>query len=305
MKKIVVAENLGLYPDQIERLKKLGDVKFYDALSETYDEWLDRVSDADIICTGIFGLKQKIYELKNKFISVPFVGTGWLDPAKLKENRIIVARSPGCNRHAVSEWIIGMMINLFRKLPEHINTLNMDVKEGPPRTMGLYGKNVCILGKGNIGSRVGIICEALQMNVTYFKRGDNLKESTKDADVVINCMSQNITTEGLLNREFFFSLKKGAFFITVTGTSIYGIEAVIEALNRDILYGAAIDIGNIQMGDINDPTYKKLRSHPTIYATPHIAYNTDVTVRNCNDMMIDNIDAWLKGKPINLVERRG
>ncbi len=28
----------------------------------------------------------------------------------------------------------------------------------------------------------------------------------------------------------------------------------------------------------------------------------DVTVRNCNDVMIDNIDAWLKGRPINIIE---
>jgi len=302
MKKIIVTQNLDLYPDQIERLNKLGKCTFFNNLSNTYDEWLERVKDADIICSGKFGLKQKIYELKDKFISVPFVGTGWLDLSKLKDRNIVVARSPGCNRYAVSEWIIGMMINLFREFPKYINTTDIDVKEGAPRTKGLHDKTVCILGKGNVGLRVGTVCKAFEMNIIYFKRGDNLIEITKNVDIVIDCLSHNLTTEGILNKNFFMSLKKGTFFITVTGTKIYDTNAILEALDKKVLSGVAMDAGSIQVGNVNDPYYKKLQKHPKILVTPHIAYNTDVTARVGNDMMIDNIEAWLKSKPINLVE---
>lgn len=302
MKKIVVAQNLNLYPDQIKRLKKLGKCTFHDTIPKTPNEWINRVKDADIICTGKFGLKQKIYELKDKFISVPFVGTGWIDKTKLTERNLAIARSPGCNRHAVSEWIIGMMINLCRKLPRYINTLDIDVKKTDLRTNGLKGKKVCILGKGNVGSRVGTVCEALEMNVIYFKRGDNLIKTVSNADIVIDCLSSNPTTEGILNKNFFNSLKKGSFFITVTGRKIYDTDAIIEALDKNLLSGAAMDAGSIRTGDVEDPYYKKLQSHPKILATPHISYNTDVTSRIGNGMMIDNVEAWIKGKPINLVE---
>jgi len=166
----------------------------------------------------------------------------------------------------------------------------------------LQGKTVCILGKGNVGSRVGAICKALEMNVRYFDKGDNLIKTSKGADIVIDCLGHNPTTEGILNKKFFRSLKKGAFFITVTGRKIYDTDAILEALDKDILSGVAMDAGSIQVGDINDPYYQKLRKHSKILATPHIAYNTDVTARIGNDMMIDNIEAWIKGNPINLVE---
>ncbi|MFA6073727.1 MAG: NAD(P)-dependent oxidoreductase [Candidatus Woesearchaeota archaeon] len=299
MTKIVVAGGLNFYPDQIERLNKLGDMIYYSDCASTHEEWLERVKDADIICSGKFGLLQKVYELNNKFITVPFVAVSWANIAKLKERNITLANAPGCNKYAVSEWIIGMMINLFRKLPELINTLKPNTTDTV--ISGLKDKEVCILGRGNIGNRVGTVCEALEMQVTYFKKGDNLKDKTTNADVIIDCLGQNSTTKNILNKDFFFSLKKGAFFITVTGTEIYDTDAIISALDNNILAGAAMDAGSIPIGDTKNPYYLKLQQHPKILSTPHIAFNTDVTARIANDIIIDNVESYLKGHPKNII----
>lgn len=299
-KKIIITQGMDLFSDQIERLKNLGEVKIYNDLSKTPEEWLDRCRGFDIICTGEFGLKQKVYELKNVFISLPFVGIGWLDKEKLKENNIIVAYSPGCNKDAVSEWIIGMMINLLRELPRYINIKNLLEHTMPEITSGLTNKKVCILGAGNIGSRVGKICEAFDMQVRFFLKGDDLLQSIKDANVVINCLSQNPTTLNLLNSKFFSALKNGSYFISVTNSEIYDTEALVNSLEKNVI-AAAIDVADIQVGDTSDPFYKKLLENDKILTTPHISYNTDVTARVANDMMIDNVEAYLKGKPINLL----
>lgn len=299
-KRIIITQGMDLFPDQIERLKNLGEVKIYNDLAKTPEEWLDRCKNFDIICTGKFGLKQKVYELKNVFISLPFVGIGWLDKEKLGKNNITVAYSPGCNKDAVSEWIIGMTINLLREFPKYINIKNLPEHTLPERTLGLTNKKVCILGAGNIGSRVGKICESFNMNTKFFLKGDNLYESVKDADIIINCLSQNSTTLGLLDSKFFSTFKNGSYFISVTSPKIYDIEALLYALGKNIA-GAAIDAADIQVGDTNNPFYKKLLQYDRILTTPHIAYNTDITARVGNDMMIDNIEAYLKGKPINLL----
>ena len=139
-KKIIIAQDTGMSDEQIQRLKKLGDVEVYRDLAKTHDEWLEIVKDADIIVGGKFGLKEKMYELKNVFISLPFVGVGWIDKKKIKENNIVVSNAPGCNKDAVSEWIIGMMINLFRDIPPDINN---KLPREPRRTIGLTGKKVC------------------------------------------------------------------------------------------------------------------------------------------------------------------
>ncbi|MFA5030931.1 MAG: NAD(P)-dependent oxidoreductase [Patescibacteria group bacterium] len=298
--KIVIPLDLELFPDQIARIKKLGDVKFYNDWAKSPDDWFDRVKDADIICGGKFGLKERYQDLEDVFISLPFVGTGFFDKDILRKRNIVVSRSPGCNKVAVSEWIVGMIFNLLRRLPFYINNSTLE-NHLPPVEESLKDKHVVILGQGDVGSRVGNICKALEMEVSYFKRNDNLLNSVKNADVIVDALSSNPSTKGLLNEKFFLSLKKGSYFITVTGTEIYDTEAIIKALDKEILAGAAMDAGSIKVGDTADPYYQTLLKHPKILATPHIAYNTWNTKRVANDMMIDNVEAWLNKKPINLV----
>lgn len=299
MVKIVVTQNMNFFPDQVKRLKSFGEVKFYDTMANSADEWLRRVDEGDIICTGKFWMKDKVNEVKNKFFALPFVGVSYVDLVKIKENNTFVSYCPGGNKYAVSEWIVGMMFQLFRGLNYWTN---MKEEILPESGIGLFDKKVVILGKGNIGSRVGIMCEAIGMKVDFFLRGDNLYEKVKDADVVVDCLSLNPSTKSLLDENFFNSMKSSAFFITVTGPEICDVDVMIKALNKGKLAGVAHDAANIQNGDIKNVIYQKLLAHPKILVTPHISYNTDVTKRLANDMMIDNIEAWIKGKPQNLVE---
>ncbi|MFA6376874.1 MAG: NAD(P)-dependent oxidoreductase [Candidatus Paceibacterota bacterium] len=134
----------------------------------------------------------------------------------------------------------------------------------------------------------------------FFKQGDDIVKSAAGAEVVINCLSQNPTTIGLLGSEFFSSFKPGSYFVSVTSPKIYDTEALLFSLGKNII-GAAIDAGDARVGDASDEFYQKLLSNRRILATPHIAFNTDVTARVANDMMIDNVEAFLKGYPINLL----
>lgn len=301
MTKIVVTNPMYFSQSQKDRLEKLGDVTFYDDHPKSGDEWLKRCQGFDIICSWMFGLREKYSELKNVFISVPFVGvSSFADPAILRANKITICNSPGCNRHGVSEWIIYMILTTMRQLGKYVNTTEKLTIPLPTPSVGLAGKNITILGKGNVGKRVGTICEALEMNVTYFLRGNNLLKTVKDADVIVDVLSANPSSKGLLNKDFFNSVKKGTIFISVTVDSIVDFDAMLSALDQGRLAFVAHDVMNAKPADTSDVLYQKLRSHPKVYATPHISAFTDVTTRIGNDMMIDNVEAWLKGKPINV-----
>jgi len=300
MVKIVVTQNLGLEPKHIEKLKQLGELTIYDDLTKTPEEWVERCKGADIICTGKFGLKQKYQELKNVFFSLPFVGVGFFDKEILKKNNIKVSNSPGCNKDGVAEWIVFMLLNLFREFYNIVNVKSLESKR-PKITKSVTGKSVCILGKGNIGNKVGRVCEALDMNVSYFTKGDDLIASIKDKEVVINCLTTNETTVGLLDKEFFFSFKKGSYFINVCDYVIYDIDALMESLDSGIIERAAIDAMGINVGNTSDPFYQKIQAHEKILATPHIAWSTDVNDELGNKMMVENIEAWINKKPINLI----
>ncbi len=300
MKKIVIAQPMHMYPDQIERLKKLGSVTFYDEFTKSSNEWLERVQGADIICSNKTGLKQKIYDLENVYMSLPFVGVGWMDLEKLKARNIIVSCCPGCNKEAVSEWMLTMILNLAREIPAMVNNDKMKRNSWTDKT-GLAEKNVTVLGHGNIGSRIGEVLKVLLMNVTYFDKGDNLLEKVKDADFVVNALSENPGTIGLLDAEFFQSLKQGVYFVTITSSTLYDADAMISEIKSGRIAGAADDCGTIDVGDSSDPYYLKLTANLKILTTPHIAARTDVTCRKSYDMMIDNIEHYLKGELINLV----
>lgn len=297
MKKIVVTHDLSLNQEQKDRLNKMGEVIFYDNSPQTPDEWLSRIKGADAVISEQFGLKENLYNIRDIFISFPFVSMGDTNTDKLKENNVLLANAPGCNTNAVCEWIIAMMLTLLRKFNDHLNHKEVI----PLITTGLKNKKVIILGKGNIGSKVGAICEGFNMKVDYFLKGDNLLFKSKDADIIINCLSHNESTENLLDNAFFSSLKTGSFFITSSRQETYNLDAMTEALNKGILSGVADDCASIAIGDINNEYYKKIFQLPKVLATPHIAWSAEASIIDGNNIAIDNIEAWLNGKPINIL----
>lgn len=300
--RITVTKNLELYEDQVKRLESLGDVTYYNEDPKSSDEWLERCRGANIVCAGVFGLKSdKVYQLKNVFISLPFVGVEFLDKKKLEKNNIVVSNSPGCNQEAVAEWIVGMMLQYFRRLCQLTRITDLPKDEILKVATSLYNKKITILGAGHIGIQLGKICDSFGMKVTFFKRGDDLLKSVKDADVIANCLAMNTTTIGLLDKKFFSSLKRGSFFVSASRHQIYDVEALKDAIDNNILIGAADDAADAEVGNINEPDYRTLLDHPKILVTPHIAWNTDAERRKANDIMIDNIEAWINKKPINLI----
>jgi phosphoglycerate dehydrogenase-like enzyme len=196
-----------------------------------------------------------------------------------------------------------MIILLTRDLYPSINRKETFRINGAlsPITPGLAGNNITILGAGYVGKRVAELTSAFGMNVSFFKRGDDLYKSVKNADVVVDTLSSNPTTHKLLDEKFFNSMKQNSYFVSVTRSEIVDEDALIRALDAGKLADAASDLGGILVGDTEDPLYKKLLSHPKILVTPHIAYNSEKSRRTGADIMIDNVEAWINGKPQNVV----
>jgi len=302
--KIVVTNNQDFTPEQKAKLDSLGDVTYFDGVPASGEEFLERAKGADIICAGTAGLKDAYAELKDVSVTVAFVSVAFIkDLDILKKNNVRISSAPGANKYAVSEWIIGMMITMSRRLDEFLNREESLRKDGklPPLTPGLAEKSVTILGKGNIGLQVGAVAESLGMNVNYFARGDDLHQSVKDADFVVNTLSSNPSTEGLLDADFFSAMKKGSSFVDVTRAEITDQDAMIEALDSGHLSAVASDCGGILVGDTEDELYLKLLKHPKVYVTPHISYNTPLSMKRGCDIMISNVEAFIKGEPQNLI----
>lgn len=301
--KIVVTNKQGFTPEQEARLNSLGDVTYFDTVPESGEEYLKRVEGADIICSGTAGLQDVYDQLRNVYVTVGFVSVAFVDLDVMRKNGVQVSNAPGANLHAVSEWIIWMTLTMMRKFDTALNRTETYRKNGelPKLEESLADKKVAILGAGNIGTQVGRLVETFGAEANFFRRGNDLLESVKDADIIIDTLSSNSSTEGILDKEFFQYLKKGSYFITVSRAEITDQKAMLEALDNDTLAGVATDCGGVLVGDTEDPLYQRMLAHPRVYATPHIAYSATKSFKRGNDIMIDNVEAYIKGSPQNIL----
>lgn len=301
--KIVVTNNQDFTEEQKSRLESLGDVKYFDNAPQSEEEYLERISGADIVCSGTAGLKDAYRQVKDKYVTVSFVSVAFVDLDVLTQNDVKISNAPGVNRHAVAEWVMYSMLLLMRQFNDALNRTESYRQNGafPPLTKGLADRNLTILGKGKVGSQVGKLADTFGMNVRYFKRGDDLSDSVSNADIVVDTLSSNESTHGLLGREFFASMKRGSYFVSITRSEIMDEDALIEVLDQGHLSGAALDCGGILVGDTEDSYYKKLLDHPKIFVTPHISYSSEMSAKVGNDIMIDNVSAWVAGKPQNVL----
>jgi D-3-phosphoglycerate dehydrogenase len=288
---IHVVETLNLTKEQKARLEKLGKVKYFEGLPDV-DQFLERVEGADIVALDWAPVDEAIPRMKKgvKLIALPYTGIGFLPLKEAAARGIKFANAPDSYTEGVGEFSVGLILALVRRI-----YLYARGDSEKPTTPTLYGRTIGILGAGHIGRYVGKVAEALGMKVIYWKRGDDLTKVLKSSDVLFCALPESNETKGLLGKKEFSLMKKGSYFVTISPRSIFDPDALLEALD-DNLAGAAMD-----MAEYKGASYLKLKQHPKFLLTPHVAYKTDYGIKRSFDIMIDDIEAFAKGKPINIV----
>ncbi len=298
--KITLIGSFTLNDHQKQRLQELGDVTETPEPASV-EEWVQKVQGADVVCSDGSYLLESLNKLKNVFVTYPFIELGMFDSKTLKENGVTIANTQGSNRDSIVEWVMFMVLSLFRRTPGYIR-----VTENPPfeRTESLQHKKVLVVGKGNIGAQVGTLCKAFGMDVDYFVRGDDLHAKSSEADMVINCLSVNSSSKNLLDEAFFMGLKPGAYFVSFVRHFTFDIEGVIKSLNSNVLAGAAIDCDPEPLLDTTNDFYKKCLTNDKILVTPHVAAITEGARANAMETLVQNVEAFAKGTPQNVLDKQ-
>jgi glyoxylate/hydroxypyruvate reductase A len=183
------------------------------------------------------------------------------------------------------------------------------------RPLLLDGKTACIVGAGGIGQEVGRLCAALGMRVVGTRRhpsseqplppgfseiggvGD-LDRYLPDSDVVAICCQWTPETNRLFNQAHFAAMKAGSILVNVARGEIVDEDALANALARDHLRGAALDV---YVGEFEHTPNERLWSDPRVLITPHISGASDDNRHGGIELFCANLRAWLDARPLRNV----
>jgi len=199
---------------------------------------------------------------------------------------VYVANCPGMNSIAVAELAIGLMISLDRRIPDNV----IDFRNGKwnkseySKAEGLFGKNLGIIGVGNIGKEVAKRALAFGMNVygkdisriegVMIKDFSEMDQVLPLCDIVTIHLPSTPQTKGLFNKEMFKWMKPNSLLINTSRADIIDEDALLEAIKEKNIR-AAMDVFKGEPEQKSGEVKSKLQSSPSVYITHHIGASTE------------------------------
>lgn len=194
------------------------------------------------------------------------------------------------NADSVAEWCVMVAMVLARRLDEARANARAGSPWGQPHGMALLGRQAGIVGFGGIGRALAPRLKAMGMKVSAVTRRpepgleqawglgwlggmQELDRLLKESDFVFLAVPAAEGTVGLINRERLRIMKPGAFLINAARGALVDEVALLQALDRGQLGGAAVDVLAQEPPAPGHP----LSRHPRVVATPHIAGVTDAS----------------------------
>lgn len=284
------------------------DVRTYADRPSSADELVARIRDAEIVInirsTSKFtaDLLQECPQLR--LISIWGTGTDNVDLDASKARGVRVTNTPGVSAIAVAEHTLALIMAVAKQ----IVTVDRQIRRGHwPRAMvpQLRSKVLGLIGTGAIGREVAELGRAIGLRVvawTFHPGGDmaewvGFDDVFRQSDVVSVHVRQSPDTSGFIRREHFEMMKPGAIFINTARGAIVQEADLIEALQRNRIAGAGLDVFEHEPLRPDSP----LHSLPNVVLTPHAAGITPETTEAGLTLAIDNVFAFLVGRPMNVV----
>jgi phosphoglycerate dehydrogenase-like enzyme len=232
-----------------------------------------------------------------------------VDLEAAKAHGVTVCATGGVGR-STADLAIGLMIALARHFREEFHAMRPGGGWQTTLGMDVEGKTLGILGLGNLGAKVGRIGTAMGMKVVAWSQNLTAEQARergaerveKDelfrrSDVISIHLILSARTRGLVGARELALMKPKALLINTSRGPIIDEAALLAALKEKRIAGFAADTFDVEPLPSDHP----LRSEPRALLTPHLGYVTEETYRDFYIGMVQAIEAWLAGKPINVL----
>ena len=299
--KILLLENV--HPAAFDNLSEDGfSVELIEqSLSE--DELIEKIKGVHVL--GIRSktkLTPKVLDAANKLLVVGAfcIGTTQIDLDYCKKKGVVVFNAPYSNTRSVVELAIGQIIMLFRNVfPRSTEIHNGVWNKTAVNSKEIRGKNLGIVGYGNIGKQLSVLAEAIGMRVYYYDIEDRLAmgnavkcETLEDllnvSDAVSLHLDDNKANINFIGEREINQMREGAMLLNLSRGFVVDIPALVKALKSGKLRGAAIDVFPDEPKS-NGPFVSELQGIPNVILTPHIGGSTEEAQRDIADFVPNKI----------------
>ncbi|MFL9782744.1 D-2-hydroxyacid dehydrogenase [Vibrio cyclitrophicus] len=278
----------------------------------------ERVLDADVIITNkvVLNADNLSQAQQLKLIAVSATGVNNVDVDYCNEKNIAVANIQGYATQSVPEHVIAMLFALKRNLVGY----HQDIEAGEWQKdkqfcffthpiQDIAGSTLGLMGSGSLGQATAALAKAIGMKVIFAERkgADSCREGYLPFDAVLqqadaislHCPLTEATRNLISERELAM-MKPSAVLINAGRGGLVDEQALVEALVNHQIAGAGMDVFTQEPADKSNPLLAN--SHlSNLLLTPHVAWGSDSSIQKLSDILMDNIEAFVEGKPQNLV----
>ncbi len=316
MKKILVA-----YKIPREGLQILEDkgyqVDFPEELFFSKEELIEKIPDYDaLLAVFVKEVDSDIIKAGKKLQIISNYGVGFnnIDVATARKHNIAVTNTPQSVCEPTAELTFGLLLATMRK----ISRVNLELRQKPDFKWGvmenlgntLMGKQLGIIGMGNIGRAVARRAVASGMAIVYHNRNRlpkeieeqynakylSLEELLQTSDAVSLNMPLTEETHHLIDENALKMMKKTAFLVNTARGQVVDEKALIKALQQGEIAGAGLDVFE------NEPNIpQEILEMPNVTLTPHTGSATFEDRILTGQEAAENIIAFFEGKPQNIV----
>lgn len=274
-------------------------------------------SDAEVVFVWNFRSRlvpEALQRLPNlRWVHVAATGVDASLSAEVISGPIIVTNSRGVTANAMAEYALGLMLIFAKDMPRTLDDQRQAAWQ-PRMTETLSGKSALLIGVGPVNRVLARALHALGMRVTGVGRTGHvaaegfveivsfaeLAQVLPNADYVVIATPLTPDTDGLIGRDAFATMKRGARLINVGRGRVVDELSLMEALRNGRLAGAGLDVFWREPLEPEHPLWKM----PNVLISPHMCGD----FRGWEDAMVDlflsNLERWIRGDVLqNVVDK--
>lgn len=317
MSERVVVVNAGKmnYDHALDFSVLSSDVQVYD--NSTNEELIERIQGARVVVTKELPVNAELLsQFPDTVKLIVEAGTGYnnIDLNAAKERGITVCNIPAYSTERVAHTVIMMILNFASTMQQQIGMLAKGDRSNFTKYLQVShtevnGKTLGVVGAGHIGMEVIKVAKALGMNILVHTRtpkadGDGIRYVSLDelleySDYITLHCPLNEQTKYMINKEAISKMKPSAVIVNTGRGPLINEADLCEALAAKRIAGAGLDVQEVEPPAEDSPLY----TLDNVIITPHMGWKGLETRQRLVGIIRDNVQAFFKGEPINVVSK--